>query len=75
MTRRISIELEGGPYDGRRIDDTHVPIFPPHGTWADGLHYTYTPAGRLTEAGRYVYRLTSIIANNGHPSMQGGDLS
>lgn len=75
MTRRISIELDGGPWDGRRIDDTPIPCRPPSGTWLDGNHYEYTPAGRHTEAGRYVYRLTRITVNNGHPSMQGGELT
>lgn len=75
MTRRISIELDGGPYDGRQLDDVPVPCRPPAGTWLDGYRYEYTPAGRCTEAGRYVYRLANVTHNNGHPSMQGGDLT
>ena len=75
MTKRlISIELDGGPWDGRRTDNTPIPVRPPGGTWDDGNYYQYTPAGRVTVERRYVYRLTSITTNNGHPSMQGGEL-
>jgi len=72
--RTISIELLGGPWDGRRCDNIPIPIWPPHGTWDDGWHYTYTPAGHRTTEGRYVYHLTHAIPANDHHSMQGGDL-
>jgi len=77
MTRRINVELQGGPWDGHHIDDTQ-PISRYtgarlHDLTGDGWHlYVYEPAHYYTAAGRRIYRLTAITPAT-HPSMQGGD--
>ena len=78
MTRRINVELVGGPWDGEHIDDTD-PVSrytgAHHHDLTDGAWhlYTYEPAHRYSEAGRRIYHLTAITPVN-HPSMQGGEL-
>jgi hypothetical protein len=77
MTRRINIELQGGPYDGRTIDDTEPKSrytgTRHHDLTDNGWHtYTYEPAYHLTEAGRRIYRLVAITPTT-HPTTQGGN--